>query len=101
VSDPTVAALIHKEALLQEHASELADMIAVETAIKKLDQKSNIYYRVLEMVYFKDHQEPLQWGEITRRIHYAEIHIPASDRQIKRWLKEARNTFADARGLRK
>jgi hypothetical protein len=39
-------------------------------------------------------------GEISERVHTAEIQIPASEKTIYRWLGTARRFFAEFRGLR-
>jgi len=54
----------------------------------------------VEMVYQKDCWQELEWGDIETRVHYAEIHIPASIRQIYRWLNQVCQEFAKERGLR-
>lgn len=94
---PTEAALVHKERLMKEKAAEIADLDAVEMVLRVCD---GFIRQSVEIVYFEKPWEVLEWGEIQRRVHYAEIHIPASERQIYRWLKEARMMFAEERGLR-
>ncbi len=54
----------------------------------------------LEYVYFKDPGKKLKKGDIARRVTQASLKIPASERQIYYWLKEARVIFCKERGLR-
>lgn len=94
---PTEAAMIHKERILREHIAEIADLEAVEKVLRVCD---SFVRQAVEYVYLEKPWEEMEWGDIKRRVHYAEIHIPASERQIYRWLKEARMMFAEERGLR-
>lgn len=102
IVNPTEGALIAKERAIEENAAELADLEAVEKAmhlIERLPQGGSIL-KAIEYVYFKDCWRELRRGDIKSRVHYAEIHIPASERQIYRWLSKARLLFAQERGLR-
>lgn len=102
VSKPTEAALISKETILQTKAAEFADIDAVARTIYQLSLSANgaAICKAIEYVYFKDCWKDLEKGDIQDRVHHAEIYIPASERQIYRWLKTVRNTFALERGLR-
>jgi len=97
VSCPTEAALMHKEKLLQEHAAELADLDAAEKALIICGKDPR---RAVEMIYQWNCWNELEWGDISTRVHYAEINIPASSTQIYFWLAKACKEFAIARGLR-
>ena len=97
VSNPTEAALMHKERILREHAAELADLDAAEKALIICGRDPR---KAVEMVYQKDCWQELEWGDIETRVHYAEIHIPASIRQIYYWLNKSCQEFAKERGLR-
>lgn len=94
---PTEAALMHKEQVMREHYAEIADLDAVGTALKILDRDVR---QAVEMVYFFKPYEDLEWGDIKDRVHYAELHMPASESSIYRWLAKARRVFAEERGLR-
>lgn len=102
VCSPTESALLSKEKIIESRASEFADIEAVDKVLLILSQTSQGYYmrKAIEMVYFKDCDEDIVKGEISGRIHYAELHIPASESQIYRWLRKARRLFAEERGLR-
>ena len=82
---------------MQEYATELADLEAVETTLKICGPDVR---RAVETVYFYKPYAELEWGQIKERVHYAEIHMPASERQVYRWLRVARIIFAEERGLR-
>jgi hypothetical protein len=97
VSNPTEAALMHKERILSEHAAELADLDAAEKALIICGRDPR---KAVEMVYQKDCWQELEWGDIETRVHYAEIHIPASRAQIYSWLAKVCHEFARDRGLR-
>ena len=93
----TEAALIHKEQVMRDKAAELYDLEAAE---KVLYCSNKEIRQAVEMVYQKDCWQELEWGDIETRIHYAEIHIPASRDSINRWLRHACREFAKERGLR-
>jgi hypothetical protein len=97
ISCPTEAALMHKERILREHAAELADLDAAEKALIICGRDPR---KAVEMVYQKDCWKELEWGDVETRVHFAEIQIPASVRQIYRWLSQACREFARERGLR-
>lgn len=97
IGSPTESALIHKEMIMREHMAEIADLDAVETVLKICD---GYVRRTVEMVYFFKPYEELERGDIKKQVHYAEIYIPASERQVYYWLKKARGIFAEERGLR-
>lgn len=94
---PTEAAAMHKEAMLREKSAELADLEAAEKVMFILGRCER---QAVEMVYMKDCWKELEWGEISERVHVAEIQIPAGQAQIYRWLAKARREFAKERGLR-
>ena len=94
---PTESALIHKEMIMREYAAEIADLEAVEMVLRICGPNIK---KALNYIYFEDPDKDLQWGDIKRRVHHAEIYIPASERQIYYWLKKARYMFAEERGLR-
>lgn len=102
VIKPTEAALISKEKLMESRTAELADLEAVEQALLILGMgcQGRHIVQAIEYVYFKDCDNELGRGDITERVHQAEINIPASESQIYRWLRKARELFAEERGLR-
>jgi len=101
VSNPTEGALIKKENIIRQHAAEFEDIKAVEKTLAVMQLSNGIAAcKAVEMVYFKDCWKELEKGDIENRVHYAELHIPASRRQIYYWLSKARKLFAYERGLR-
>lgn len=90
------------EKAIEIHYAELADLKAVEKVFAMLDMSVNGKYirQAVEIVYMKDWNKPIAKRDISNRVRYAEIHIPASEPQIYRWLRWARKTFAEERGLR-
>jgi hypothetical protein len=97
VSSPTESALIHKEQVLRDKAAELYDLEAAEKVMYFSEKEIR---QSIEMVYMKDCWKELEKGDIETRVHFAEIHIPASRAAIYKWLARARRDFARERGLR-
>lgn len=102
ISCPTEAAIIHAEDALDAAAAELKDLEAVEKTIAFIERNrdGNNMMKALEMVYMAEPLKNIEWGEISERVHHAEINIPASEKTIYRWLSLAVMTFAKERGLR-
>lgn len=100
ICSPTESELIHREQIMREHFAEIADLEAVETVLSICDQFYPDIKRAVEYVYLDSPFEEMEWGDIKQRVHYAEIHMPASERNIYYWLKRARMIFAEQRGLR-
>lgn len=97
ICSPTEAVLIHKEQVMREYTAEIADLEAAETVLKICGRDIR---RAVEIVYLDKPFRDLEWGDIKERVHYAELTVPASERQIYYWLKKARYLFAEERGLR-
>ena len=97
VSNPTQQAVIKAEAAVDAKMGELLDILAVESALRLMRPE---WKRAVEIAYFAEAQYELERGEIKNRVTKAEIEIPASCRQVYRWLKKARELFAVERGLR-
>lgn len=101
VCSPTEAALISKEEAIASKAAELADIEAVDKVLHALDVCGHkAILQAIDYVYFKDCWREIERGDIQDRVHYAEIHIPASERMIYYWLRKARRMVAMERGLR-
>ena len=101
LASPTEGALIRKEALIQENAVIIMELEVIEKVLELIRQSvsGDCILKALEYVYFRDPANPIRKGEIEARVGYAERHIPASRRQIYRWLKRARVLYAEERGL--
>lgn len=101
ICKPTEAALIRQEQIIAEHAAELADIEAVSKVLVSLDMCNHRdMIRAIEIVYFADCWRDLEKGDISSRVHKAELTIPASQNTIYRWLRQARIMVAKERGLR-
>ncbi|WP_312047486.1 hypothetical protein [Anaerotignum sp.] len=96
-SDHTAYSVMAADDEMYEMAAEFLDIIAVEKTMEQLtsDQK-----KAVEIVYFTDAGKELEKGDISKRVHKAEIQIPASSMSIYRWLRNARYIFSKERGLR-
>jgi len=97
VCNPTRQAIINAEAAVDQMAGELGDVLAVERALATMRPE---WIAAVEIVYFADAHCEFERGDILAKIHKAALSIPASERQIFRWLGRARMMFAAERGLR-
>ncbi|WMI81584.1 hypothetical protein [Anaerotignum sp. MB30-C6] len=77
--------------------AEFLDIIAVEKTLMQLHKHQRL---AVEIVYFTDAKRELGKGDISKRVHKAEVEIPASTMTIYRWLRNARHVFSRERGLR-
>jgi len=101
ISCPTEAAVIRAEQAVDEKLAEIADIEAVQKTLDELRVRHEYdIINAISIVYFKDPKEDFNRGDIQSRVHQAELNIPASERQIYRWLRKARKLFALNRGLR-
>ncbi|WP_312071834.1 hypothetical protein [Anaerotignum propionicum] len=96
-SDSTAYRAMEAEDATCEMAAEFLDIIAVRKTLMQLNEDQRT---AVEIVYFTDAKKELQKGEISKRVHRAEMQIPASERNIYNWLAKARRVFARERGLR-
>lgn len=96
-SDSTAYAVMKAEDEVLHMEAEFLDIIAVEKTLKQLTIHQK---KAVEIVYFTDAKKDLKKGEISERVHKAEMAIPASERNIYNWLRYARRIFAKERGLR-
>lgn len=101
ISKPTEQALLAAEKAVNERISEILDMEAVDKVLAELEARhKNHIIKAIEIVYFKDANKQFTTGDIQDRVQVAAIEIPAGERSIYRWLKQARELFAYKRGLR-
>lgn len=101
ISCPTESAIIAAENEVIQKLAEINDMVAVEMTLSELRATHKIYIaRAIEIVYFKDADKELEKGNIHDRVHAAELDIPASERSVYYYLGQARELFAEHRGLR-
>lgn len=101
IGSPTEAAIIRAEAAVDEKLAEIKDMEAVEMTLAELHARAMPYIvQAIKIVYFNDAGKELEPGDISLRVHAAELDIPASESSIYRYLRKARILFAEHRGLR-
>jgi len=102
IAKPVEQELINAERLMAEKAPMLDDIRAVEETLRILCNKKCGYdiLKALEYVYFAHPGEKQGKGDVAARVAQASIQIPASERQIYYWLREARTIFCRVRGLR-
>lgn len=101
IGSPTEAAIIRAEAAVDEKLAEIKDMEAVEMTLAELHARAMPYIvQAIKIVYFQDAGKELEPGDISLRVHAAELYIPASERSVYYYLKKARILFAEHRGLR-
>lgn len=102
ISCPTESAVIAAENEVIQKLAEIKDMEAVEMTLAEIQcgcERSAIK-QAIEIVYFTDANKELKKGDISDRVHKAELEIPASQATIYRWLKNTRKMFAMHRQLR-
>jgi hypothetical protein len=101
ISKPTEEALIKAEKAVNERISEIQDMEAVDKVLAELEARRKKYIiKAIEIVYFKECDRELEIGDIKNRVIKASNEIPVSERNVYRWLKQARELFSYHRGLR-
>lgn len=101
ISKPIEAAIMAAEKAVDEKIAEIKDMEAVEMVLAELKGTRRIFIvQAIEVVYFKDCNKDLSIGDIQDRVKAAAIELPASERSVYYWLKQARELFSYQRGLR-
>ena len=92
--------LIKAEEAVKAAAPLLSDIDAVERsfAMLRANGKEYIVDAVME-VYFVSPDKPLRKNQIQRRVLAFAMKVPADERTVYRWLKNARDLFAVCRGL--
>ena len=96
-SDATAVAVMKAEDAVRDLQAEILDITAVEKTLKRLNAQQR---KAVEIVYFTDPEKDLERNDISDRVHKAELYIPASEQSVYRYLKKAREIFAEERGLR-
>ena len=86
---------------VEKYTPMLLDILAVERTLELLEKggKKEIS-RAVKEIYFTYPEKPLRRGEISERVRRLSINMPASEKTIYYWLKEARLMCASLRGLR-
>jgi len=84
-----------------EDAGLAADLMAVCNTITFLTENDKtVIYQSIKNVYFVDPSKPLKKGDISQRVLHLALSMPAAEKSIYRWLNDARDIFANMRGLR-
>lgn len=97
--DP-LKALAYAEAEIDKRSAELCDIMACEETFAVLDENRKYISNAVREVYMIDPAREVRSGELSARVRrYARI-VPASERQVYRWLSQARKLFCAFRGLR-
>jgi hypothetical protein len=103
-ADPTWAAFRWSEGEMSGNSMlrQWADLEAVEKMYLSCILLENGKHRIkaIEIVYCQETDREYEKGEISRLVAGASLIIPASERAIYKWLRDARLLFARARGLR-
>lgn len=97
-SDVTAWAVMKAEDAIKAMQAEFEDILAVEKTMLQLNKQQR---KAVEIVYFTEPEKDLEKGDISDRVHKAELAIPASEQSVYNWLKKARRTFAKERGLKR
>lgn len=96
-TDATALAAMKAEETVMDMQAEFMDIIAVEKTLRQLTKYQR---QAVEIVYFAEAKKELARGDISKRVHMAEMKIPAGEKTIYTWLRRARIIFAKERGLR-
>ena len=97
----TEADIMRAEQAVYDTVATIADLEAAEYAVAALEARYGYAARrALYMVYMAYADRELAKGEISERIHRAELEIPASEKTLYRWLAYARRKKKKKRGLR-
>lgn len=99
ISEPTESAVIAAQRAVRLRIAEIRDMEAVEKVIEELDvNRGHDIIQAIKYVYFNNPENSKE--DIKAKVRTAESFIPASERSIYIWLRQARDLFAVERGLR-
>lgn len=100
ICSSTESIAVKRDQIMRELQAEIDDLEAVEKVVNACRQNYPEIWQALNTVYFYKPYEDFDWGEIVQQVHFASLQIPASERQVYRWLRQARMLFAEERGLR-
>lgn len=94
-------AIKQAEKAVSEQEPMLLDILAVHRTLELLSQgeKKHIASAV-KAVYFVEPTRPLRRGDISARVRRFALTCPASEKQVYKWLKDARKLCSAIRGLR-
>lgn len=98
--NPTQAAILLAEKRFEERRGKYNDLMAAHRTMDLLVRAGGGRLQAVRMVYLSSPDTIFERGEISARVVKASLEIPASERQVYRWLKEAREWFCIERGLR-
>ena len=93
---------IDPEEAVKKSMPLLLDIDAVDKTLLTLARERKDYIiSAIEDVYFVTPFLPLKKGEITERVRRSSVVRYAGERTVYLWLREARQIFAEIRGLRR
>lgn len=99
-ADPAKA-VAFAQAELDKRAAELCDIMACAETFRILEEHGKeLVCEAVKAVYMIEPWREPKRDEISKRVLGFAINTPTSERQVYRWLSQARNLFALARGLR-
>lgn len=88
------------EAMIKS-SPELADVAAVIETLEQFERGEKTYIaKAVKAVYFVKPDKPLESGDIEARVIRHSLHAPAAESSVYRWLRLAREIFAENRSLR-
>ena len=88
------------EAELEKKSAELCDIMACEETFAVLDGNRRHISEAVRQVYMVDPLHEPKRGELSARVLKYALDVPASEVQVYRWLRSARELFCVFRGLR-
>ena len=89
-----------QDVLRGKHSAELYDILACEETFAVLDKNRKYISNAVREVYMIDPTHEPKRGEVTARVLRYALEVPASEVQVYRWLRSARELFCEFRGLR-
>lgn len=93
-------ALAYAEAEVDKRSGELCDILACERTFAVLDDSRKYIADAVREVYMVDPFREPHRNELSGRVLKYAIDCPASEIQVYRWLRYARELFCAFRGLR-
>ena len=98
-SDPANI-LAYADAEVERKSALLCDILACEKCFELLREDKKYICDAIKDIYMHEPWRTARRNEIARRVLRFSIDNAVSERQVYRWLKNARDLFAGLRGLR-
>lgn len=98
--NPDINVIKRAEKAVEESTGYLLDILAVDKTLEQLRKNKKEYIiDVIKNVYFENPKQIFRKKIITDRVCRIALDMPANEATIYRYLKQARQIFAEIRGL--